>query len=110
MEFYKPLGRAIKYDLMKWWAEHRVDDHGQDLPSEGLPAMAFLVGCGRSGTTVLGDVFGRHPEVHYFYEPYHLWATIDPLTDVTNRYQVRPAHLLMDGNDVSSVGSTTSMA
>jgi glycosyltransferase involved in cell wall biosynthesis len=103
MEFYKPIGRAVKYDLLKWWAGRRIDDDAQDLPAEAAPSMAFFIGCGRSGTTVLGEVFDCHPEVKYFYEPYHLWATIDPATDVTNRYQVGPAHFLMDASDATAV-------
>ena len=43
----------------------------------------FIVGCGRSGTTALGKVFITHPEVTYLREPYHLWRSIDPRTDVT---------------------------
>jgi len=36
-------------------------------------ATAFIVGCGRSGTTILGDVLGRHPCVANWYEPYFIW-------------------------------------
>lgn len=50
------------------------------------PAPAFIVGCGRSGTTILGEVLGSHPHVHHLYEPYHLWAAIDPRTDVTGLF------------------------
>lgn len=40
----------------------------------------FVLGCGRSGTTVTGDLLGAHPDVAYLMEPRLLWA-IDPLTD-----------------------------
>jgi hypothetical protein len=33
----------------------------------------FIVGSPRSGTTILGDVLGRHPQVAHFYEAYYLW-------------------------------------
>jgi glycosyltransferase involved in cell wall biosynthesis len=46
--------------------------------------LLFLVGCGRSGTTILGDMFSLHKDVTYYYEPYHLWAAVDRSTDVTN--------------------------
>ena len=36
------------------------------------------------------------PSLHYFFEPYHLWATIDPTIDVLNFYHVGASHLLLD--------------
>jgi hypothetical protein len=52
--------------------------------------VAFIVGCGRSGTTILGRLLGRHPGVSYHFEPYHLWGAIDERTDIT--------HLLFRGD------------
>lgn len=34
---------------------------------------AFVVGAPRSGTTILGDVLGRHPEIASWHEPYFIW-------------------------------------
>jgi glycosyltransferase involved in cell wall biosynthesis len=102
MEFYKPIGRAVKYNALKWWAGRRVADERKELCTDPAPDVAFLIGCGRSGTTVLGDVFHRHPQVRYFYEPYHLWATIDPSIDVTNLYHVGPARFLLSGTDLTA--------
>lgn len=45
--------------------------------------VRFIVGCGRSGTTVLGQVVSMNPSVKYLREPYHLWQTIDTRMDVT---------------------------
>jgi len=42
----------------------------------------FLVGCGRSGTTILGTVLGRHPRITYLNEPRHLWTKAYPQTDI----------------------------
>jgi len=33
----------------------------------------FVVGAPRSGTTILAEVLGRHPQVADFYEPYYIW-------------------------------------
>jgi hypothetical protein len=33
----------------------------------------FVVGSARSGTTILAEVLGRHPQVAHFYEPYFVW-------------------------------------
>ena len=44
-------------------------------------APFFIVGCGRSGTTALGEVLGSHPQIKYLNEPRPLWRN-DPRTDV----------------------------
>lgn len=59
--------------------------------------IAFFVGAGRSGTTILGQTFFWHPQVRYLFEPYHLWAAIDPRTDVTNLHTSVAGLLFMDG-------------
>lgn len=41
----------------------------------------FIVGCGRSGTTILGELLSQHPDVTYLNEPRHIWG-IDPQTDI----------------------------
>jgi hypothetical protein len=39
---------------------------GQPFP---LTRPVFIVGCGRSGTTILGEMLGRHPQLAYLNEP-----------------------------------------
>ena len=41
----------------------------------------FIIGCGRSGTTALGELLGRHPDLAYLHEPREIWS-IEPSTDV----------------------------
>jgi len=36
-------------------------------------AYVFLVGSERSGTTVLGQILDRHPDIAQWYEPYFVW-------------------------------------
>ena len=55
----------------------------------------FIIGCGRSGTTLLGEIFATHPQVSYRYEPYHLWAAIDPVTDFLQLYSRGEHHCLL---------------
>lgn len=43
---------------------------------------AFLVGCGRSGTTILGTVLGQHPDVLFLNEPRRIWRDAYPITDI----------------------------
>jgi hypothetical protein len=42
----------------------------------------FVIGCGRSGTTLLGRLLGLHPRVHYLFEPRERWAVVCRSTDV----------------------------
>jgi hypothetical protein len=64
-------------------------DAAGPAPAEITPP-AFIVGCGRSGTTILGKLFTEHPEVTYLREPYHLWAAVDRRADVTGLHVVTP--------------------
>jgi CelD/BcsL family acetyltransferase involved in cellulose biosynthesis len=61
----------------------------------------FLIGCGRSGTTLLGELFGMHPGVRYLYEPYDLWAGIQPVTDFLQLYARGEHHCLLDASSVT---------
>ncbi len=96
IEILKPWLRAVKYSWLKGLAEYqaRQAKSGEQMQSSS-PRLAFLIGCGRSGTTILGNVLSRHKDVYYFFEPYHLWAAIEPLTDVLNLYHQIDAQLLM---------------
>ena len=36
--------------------------------------IAFVIGCARSGTSILGELIGSHPGVEYRHEAHHIWA------------------------------------
>ncbi len=76
-----PLARRIRLDGIHASARRRAARGPADPPAR--PPL-FVVGCGRSGTTILGNLIGIHPGVTYLNEPYHLWAAIDPTLDLTN--------------------------
>lgn len=44
-------------------------------------ALAFITGCGRSGTTILGRVLGVHPDITYFNDRFDLWLAPFPVAD-----------------------------
>lgn len=37
--------------------------------------IALVVGCARSGTSILGELVGAHPGVTYLFEPHHIWES-----------------------------------
>lgn len=60
----------------------------------------FLVGCGRSGTTILGQTLGHHPSVTYLEEPRDIWEQAYPETDIWSaEATTRNGRLFLDGND-----------
>jgi hypothetical protein len=69
----------------------------------GTPALVrpvFIIGCGRSGTTALGQVLGRHPLLAYLNEPRDIWL-YEPRTDIWSaRARARGGRLGLSANDV----------
>lgn len=63
-----------------------------------LGGFAFVVGCGRSGTTILGKILSSHPQIRYFFEPWHLWRAVDRRTDALQLFGAVEAHMLMTEN------------
>jgi hypothetical protein len=52
------------------------------LPFKGIERPVFILGCGRSGTTILGEALAHHPRVTYLNEPRRLWYACYPQTDI----------------------------
>lgn len=68
---------------------------------ESMP-VRFVVGCGRSGTTILGKVISLNPHAKYLSEPYHLWQAIDPRMDVTGLHSSPDdARFFMEADDLT---------
>lgn len=108
IDLIKPFARTLKLKLLRRQAEALAAkpvaaERGEP---DDLPPPAFIFACGRSGTTILGKLFGVHPEVCYLREPYHLWATIEPTLDVTNLHARVPPKLWWDGSDASAAMRT----
>ena len=72
------------------------------LPFPGISRPVFIIGCGRSGTTILGKILSKHKNVTYLNEPRKLWFSVYPETDIWSHeaYQ-RDGKLLLTEDDAS---------
>lgn len=72
------------------------------LPKLGTPsAPIFILGTGRSGTTILGQVLSMHRGVGFLNEPKALWFSINPLDDLIGSYSRGEARYLLDERDAT---------
>jgi hypothetical protein len=71
------------------------------LPTPGITRPIFIIGCGRSGTTILGTALSKHRHVTYLNEPRHLWFSAYPETDIwTRKAHSRNGKLVLTAADV----------
>ena len=64
-----------------------------------LDRPIFIVGCGRSGTTIFGRCLGQHEAVGYLKEPRLLWKAAFPRSDISSRFAPRVKGSLVLGED-----------
>ena len=62
----------------------------------------FILGTGRSGTTILGIVLSMHREVGFLNEPKALWHAIHPEEDLIGSYSRGVAHYRLGEADANS--------
>jgi hypothetical protein len=94
-----PLTRTLVYALRATRA--RVLARVRPLPAWEIPAPIFIIGCGRSGTSLIGDLLAPHPAVSYLYEPYDRWAAIEPVTDFVELYSHGEHYCLLDASSAT---------
>ncbi|MEL6815386.1 MAG: sulfotransferase [Cyanobacteria bacterium J06598_3] len=105
----KPIFRAAKYAWLYKKAREKAREKSAAsavIPTR-TPPTAFIIGCGRSGTTILGQLLSTHPTIRYLFEPYHLWAALDERSDVLNLYHNGAAQLMMSANESSDSARNT---
>lgn len=102
IRFLKPFARWLKFRFLWLRTCYRVSRKSSEGHKPKKRTFCFVIGCGRSGTTILGDLLSRHPSVDYLFEPYHLWAAVHPATDITGIYQSIPARIELNADDVTS--------
>jgi hypothetical protein len=66
-----------------------------------LLSPVFIIGCGRSGTTILGKTLSKHPKIKYLNERRDLWNKAYPEFNIWNKKTCNPK-LYADGKDVIS--------
>jgi len=87
---------------LKWDTRHSIAQARRHMPvSRRWRNIVFIVGCGRSGTTLLGEMLADHPEVHYLNEPRDRWSAVDPLTDDIDLFDTPRRKLCLRGEDAS---------
>jgi len=70
------------------------------LPFPGVSSPVFIIGCGRSGTTIFGTALSKHRDITYLNEPHHLWFSAYPETDIwTHKANHREGKLFLTSND-----------
>ena len=52
------------------------------LPFKGIQHPVFILGCMKSGTTILGRTLSCHPQVTYLNEPREIWFSCYPKSDI----------------------------
>ena len=62
----------------------------------------FIIGTGRSGTTILGVLMSMHKNVGFLNEPKALWHSIFPFEDVIGSYTRVKAKYRLDESDVNT--------
>ena len=50
----------------------------------------FIIGCGRSGTTILGNTLSNHPKIKYLNERRDLWHKAYPEFNIWNKITQNP--------------------
>jgi hypothetical protein len=61
----------------------------------------FILGMGRSGTTILGSVMSMHKNVGFLNEPKALWNSLCPFEDVIGNYTLEDARYRLYAEDAS---------
>ena len=72
----------------RWWnpVVFRNLKLATGLPGKRIDRPVFIVGMGRSGTTLLGQILAAHPDVGFLNEPKAMWHVIRSDEDIIGSY------------------------
>ncbi|NVJ68683.1 MAG: sulfotransferase [Gammaproteobacteria bacterium] len=82
---FKKAGKYLAVDLVLLFKNiaYKVISY---LPFPQQKEITIIIGCGRSGTTILGNSIAKHKNVLYLNEPRYIWSSIYPETDIWSRF------------------------
>lgn len=90
-----PVARPIIHETALVGAQARRLA-GSLLLHASAPPPVYIVGCGRSGTSLLGKLLRLHPAVEYLFEPLARWAAVDRRTDYMRVHFRTPGFAVLD--------------
>ena len=85
----------LVFSLLKGFA-------GNTRRYESVEKPIFILGTGRSGTTILGIVLSMHREVGYLNEPKAIWHLIHPHEDIIGNYSRTEAVYRLTAEDATA--------
>ena len=88
----------------RWWnpAVNANLALAKHVPEQHIDRPIYIVGMGRSGTTLLGRILACHPLVGFLNEPKVMWSVIRPDEDIIGSYSPdRPGRLYLDDSDAT---------
>jgi hypothetical protein len=73
--------------------------------------VVYVLGCGRSGTTIFSHCLGQHPEIAELNEPKHIWIGTDARSDILSPFAgLARGRLRFDQNDVTATAKARYLA
>lgn len=107
----RALSRLIGYALFegrpattsgRWWNPVVFANlrYATRRPARRIDRPVFIVGMGRSGTTLLGRILAAHPDVGFLNEPKAMWHVVRRDEDIIGSYAPpRTGRLYLDATD-----------
>lgn len=95
----RPLTTRGRWANPLYLAQFAVQKRLPALKSVEKPI--FVIGVGRSGTTILGTLLSLHPAIGFLNEPKAMWHAIYPEEDVLGHYTLGPARYRLDETDAT---------
>ena len=92
----------MAHDVMQAALWRMIAPAVDEATFRGAYRMVFVLGCGRSGTTIFSRCLGRHPAIAELNEPKHIWIGTDSEADILSPFaRFARGRMRFDQSDVS---------